>query len=438
MRAIESALYVLSDVDQQTFASESLRNRTAKLEESQRKLTSYLVYSVYRKKELWIKIIREFLKTDWISLEPQVKNALLLGTAGLIELSRFSSSVLVNAVVDSLKKRGFTRASRLVNAVLRKIAANGRKKVEELRDTNTVETRALLYGVPLFAAREWIKDFGPEDAEMLLKYNAMKAFLSFRISPGIAPESLVRDIASSGYRVWQSPLVPESLRLAGSAHPPSVYGFREGLITPQSESSMVAGSFFIELFRGGRALDMCAGRGIKTGQFIQKCPGVIIEAWEISRKKAEALDREMKRLGLSETVKIRQGDALKLQPSAAPSIIMVDAPCSGSGTWKRHPEIKWKTEAADIDHLVKLQESLLEKALEMVVPGGIVVYSTCSLFKKENEQVLSRVLKRYNNFHEIEVPLKDLHSRKAQKGIFIWPDLPWLDGFYIAALGRTS
>lgn len=437
MGPFDVALSVLSDVDKGHFASESMRQRTSGLDGSSRRLTVFLVYAVCRKKELWIKLIQQYLRADWRSLEPQVRNALLLGTAGLAESDRLNPSSLVNAVTASMKKKGYTRASKLVNAVLRKVAENISCQLLDLGRSGNIENQALLSGVPLFALKEWEKDLGLEDTRQLLKYNTIKPFLSLRVSPGIEKEKLLEGIYKAGFLGWLSPLVPGSIRLAGSAHPPDVFGFNEGYVTPQSESSILAGAFFSSLYNEGVVLDMCAGRGIKTGQFLQDNPNAIVEAWDISLQKTKGLDRELKRLGLYGKATIRQGDALHIKPENSPSLVFVDAPCSGSGTWKRHPETKWKTNLDTLEDLNIIQEKLLEKAINMVAPGGIVVYSTCSLFKRENEHVISKVLKRYNNIEKMEIPLYGKYIRAGNVGKYIWPALPWLDGFYLAAFGRN-
>jgi len=437
MRSLETVLAVLSDVENGSFASESIRKHTVRLDAKNRTLVTLIVYSVYRKKQLWEEIIKAYLKIKWTSLERDVQNALLAGTAGILEVKRFASYSMVNATVESVKKRGCRRASGLVNAVLRKIAMDPDAAFHVIDSRNDLDRKALLSGVPIFAAKQWNKDLGRVNTEDLFKLNKMKPYISFRVSPDVSGKRLLKTISSHGYRAWKSPLFPDMLRFSGSAYPPGVPGFYEGLFTPQSESSFMVGSCVEKLYTEGRILDMCAGRGIKTGQILQDRPLAPVEAWEISIPRGKAFKKEMTRIGMQDRVVFRTGNALDLVPTEQPSMILLDVPCSGSGTWRRHPETKWRVDNDKLDDFNSLQTRLLQKAMNILAPGGIVVYSTCSLFSLENEKVIENVLKMYNNFQQLDIPLAGNYVRQAPDfGKYIWPGLPWIDGFYLAALGR--
>ena len=136
---------------------------------------------------------------------------------------------------------------------------------------------------------------------------------------------------------------------------------------------------------------------------------------------------------------VRCGDALELEPLSEPSLVMLDAPCSGSGTWGRHPEGKWRVAPEDLEALSSLQVRLLERACGLIPKGGRVIYSTCSLFREENERVVGDVLSR--NPQVVEEPIGAegrLFVRGRPFGTYIWPGLPWVDGFYCAVLYRRG
>ncbi|MBN1332368.1 MAG: RsmB/NOP family class I SAM-dependent RNA methyltransferase, partial [Synergistales bacterium] len=391
------------------------------------------------RKELWEYLLKFYLKTPFRKLEPVVKHTLLLGAAGILDVSGLPDEVIVNALVQCIKEEGYSRSSRLVNAVLRRFSNSGRKIYQETLKKTTWKCQSLIHGVPLSLLPELSKGRSPSELQRLLKCQRIRPYLSLRSDNGSVPERTIEHLRVRGYRCWKSDLLPSSIRLASSAYPPSLPGYESGIITPQSESSMMVGNVVADLYRNGRILDMCAGRGIKTGQILKLLPRALVEAWDISPGRLFSAQKEFTRLGVSGRVTIRQGNSLAMVPEISPSLVLVDAPCSGSGTWPRHPESKWKLSVSGALELSALQRNLLEKACNIVAPGGIVVYSTCSLLKEENENVIGRLLGNRSSIKEIPVPLDNPYIRKGVPyGIYTWPELPWLDGFFIAVVQKRD
>ena len=160
-----------------------------------------------------------------------------------------------------------------------------------------------------------------------------------------------------------------------------------------------------------------------------------IEAWDISPAKIQTAKLELMKLHAGSRVQLRIGDALKLKPKTAPSLVLLDAPCSGSGTWGRHPEGKWRMKPEDVDESAKLQKMLLERAADIVQPGGIVAYMTCSSFRKENEEVVADLLSKRKDIVELPVKTEHKFMQKGRPyGVVINPVQPWTDGFYAALL----
>jgi len=190
---------------------------------------------------------------------------------------------------------------------------------------------------------------------------------------------------------------------------------------------------------GGTILDMCSGRGIKAGQIAQSLPDAGIECWELSPGRHRAAVREMARLGMENRAVLRLGDALTLSPAEKPSIVLLDAPCTGSGTWNRKPESKWTLSWAKVDKMVELQKNLLKKALTLVGTGGIIIYVTCSLLRQENENIVADALSGMANCVVLDAPLGGPHVRRGRPwGAYILPGLPWLDGFYVSVVMKRA
>lgn len=187
-------------------------------------------------------------------------------------------------------------------------------------------------------------------------------------------------------------------------------------------------------FEGTCLLDMCAGRGVKTGQIAALRPDASLEGWDLSQGRIAAAEREMRRLGLTGRVTLKSGSSLELIAQRLPDAILVDAPCSGSGTWRRHPEGAWRLSEESLAELSRLQSQLLARAFALVRRGGKVIYSTCSLLAEENEEAVARALALSPGVRPVEVSLPGGVTRKL--GSVILPENPWTDGFYAAAFTK--
>ena len=438
MRGIEAALKVWQDVKAGKFASESIRSVADSLSPGDLVLASSLVYCTLRRQFLWKEIYGRFLRVSPAGLSQYAGDALCLGTAGILELRTFVPKVLVNGLVQELKKQGDERGAKIVNAVLRRVAEEGAQHLKKIEESGNQKEQALSAGVPGWVVSIWRNSWGDE-GKALLKMARIRPYSSFRISAGADPDELSADAAKKGMRCWKSPLVPNALRLASTIFPPNFPGYAEGCATPQTESSMLVGEVMGKVYKGGPILEMCSGRGIKTGHILSLFPDVRVESFELSPAKSKAAMREMGRLGKKKNHIITTGDALSLVPAAQPALISLDAPCSGSGTWNRHPEGKWRLTPEKLDSLASLQINLLRRAVSLLAPGGIVVYSTCSLLKNENENVVAQVISENADLVDMSFPFSGALFRKGRPwGTYVWPELPWLDGFYMAVIMKKS
>ena len=232
-----------------------------------------------------------------------------------------------------------------------------------------------------------------------------------------------------------------AIRLDSTVMPSEVPGFADGLCTIQSEGSILAASLAGKFYRGGLILDMCSGRGVKAGQVLQSCPDARLEGWELSSGRHKSAAGELRRLGVLDRAELKCGSALELEPSERPSLVILDAPCSGSGTWTRKPEAKWRLNWEQLDKLNATQRHLLDRALTICAAGGIILYITCSLLRQENEGIVAGALSAHGDCAEFpDVFGSDFGAERGPfhrgrpLGTYIWPETPWLDGFYCAAI----
>jgi len=438
LRGVEAALAVLDQVRQGKFASEAIRRFGDSMTPGDLTLASTLIYATLRRQFLWKEIYGRFLRGSPGDLSRSVEDSLCIGTAGLLELKNFAPRVLVNALVQAQKDKGNERGARVLNAVLRRISEEGAAQLAKIKASGASKDQALYAGIPPWVATIWRNTFG-EDAKSLLKMAHIRPYSSFRVFPEEKMDTVLSQARQRGFRCWQSPLLPYGVRLGSSVYPASFPGFTDGWVTPQSEGSMLVCEAMRSVYRGGTILEMCSGRGIKTGLLSKLLPDSSIECIELSPRRVAAAEREIERLGITPRPVVRQGDALLMTPDMSPGLISLDVPCSGSGTWNRRPEGKWRLTQDKLESLTNLQRKLLKRATSLLAPGGIVVYSTCSMMKEENEGVVADVLSEDPSLAELPFPLAVKHLRKGRPwGVYVWPELPWLDGFYLAAIIKRS
>lgn len=439
MRGIEAALKVHKEVnDEGLFAAEALRKIYAEISPSDRKLAATLVYCSLRRQGLWRHLLAHFSKRDVRDIAPLTYNALIVGIAGVVELRHFALPVLVNGIIQSIKAKGAETDAGFVNAILHTAADESPKYLATLKASSALRDQALYYGVPGWAAAQWSKDSSIAEAKRLVKAAGMKTYLSLRVSGEASREGWIEAYAAAaGQKAWASPWLDCAVRTAANPYLLDLPGYNEGRVTPQSESSIFVGKATAKHYKGGPVLDMCCGRGVKTGQLADLLPDAEIEGWDLSEARIRAARQEMKRIHAEDRVNFRTGDALTLRTDRQPRLILLDAPCSGSGTWRRHPESKWRIMPETVTKNAELQSALLAKAVSMVAPGGIIAYSTCSIFKEENEKVIASVMSAFSDL--VEIPLErpqKFMTRGKPYGTAIWPALPWVDGFFIALLAK--
>jgi 16S rRNA (cytosine967-C5)-methyltransferase len=356
-----------------------------------------------------------------------------------MELEHFKPGVLVNALVDMAKKRAdaSSREPGLINAVLHTVMDEAPAYVDNLRSSPALRDQALGFGVPGWVAAAWSKEMGIKESKRLIQISTAQTWLSLRVSPGEDRDALVAKCGDLG--AASSDVLPFGIRLESNPYPPDIPGYREGLVTPQTESSMLAADALLTHWHGGTLLDMCMGRGVKSGQLMTYCPDAKVEGWDLSSSRLKSAKLEFERLGVSDgQFSLVCGDALNLLPRTPPSAILLDAPCSGSGTWGRHPDGKWKNSPSAVERMEKLQKLLLARACEILPPGGIIIYCTCSVFREENENVAGSVMALRGDIAEIPLNIRSSAARRGKPyGTVILPESPWMDGFYVVMFRKA-
>jgi 16S rRNA (cytosine967-C5)-methyltransferase len=236
----------------------------------------------------------------------------------------------------------------------------------------------LSLNIPVWLLETWKKEYGKTTVEKMIPVLLSQPPLDISVhgNPELWAEK------------WQGQVLPTgSVRVAVSS-PLALNGFQQNCCWVQGASASVPAQLFSDV-KGKKVLDMCAAPGGKTAQLV--CRGAWVTAVDISENRLKRLTENMKRLGLSDKVSVRISDALALDEKELYDAILLDAPCSATGTISHHPEVMFRQTQQDILRLSELQKQMLLKAIRLVKSGGEIVFSTCSLQPEEGDAIVRSV-----------------------------------------------
>ena len=313
-------------------------------------------------------------------LDPEVRAALRMGCYQLRYLDRIPAAAAVSESIELVKLARKRSAAGFVNAVLRHLPPRPEPS----------EAGALSY--PAWIVERWGKNYGPELAAGILAAGLVPPPAYLRLNPGLDAEETLRLLADEGVETEPTELPLARRVIAG--RPQASRCHAQGRFRIQDLSSQCVVPL-LDLIPGCSFLDLCAAPGGKTFQAIELLG---------SARGVVAADRHLHRLRTLRELASGTVDCVVLDARTQLPLcrdfdrVLVDAPCSGTGTLARNPEIKWRLQPSDIDSLAAKQRDLLRNALRSVVPGGVLVYATCSLEPEENQEVVDRVLRRETSF----------------------------------------
>ncbi len=358
-------------------------------------------------------------------LDLAVRLALRLGLYQLGFLDKIPPHAAVSESVDLVRRAKKTSATGLVNAALRRaIAETPLVQPEDELDRIVVETSH-----PLWLVERWIDQFGETEAAAIAAANNIPCTTAFRLT---GKEFDVESIANLGRPSEYvngcliAPKVSQELR----AH------YSQGSIYFQDEASQMV-AHAVDVPHRGRVLDVCAAPGGKTGLIAAKATGGMIVAGELHRSRIQFLKQNLARQGC-DSVSVVQYDAATGFPFVEASFdaVLVDAPCSGTGTIRRNPEIRYRVTPLRLAELAGKQLAMLMNASKLVTAGGLLVYSTCSLEREENEAITVSFCELNGHFRRIapNVPERFI---TAEGNARTWPHRDGMDGFFIAAFRKV-
>lgn len=403
----------------------------------EKQFATALFYGVLERKLTLDYQISRYLKKKVENLDDEVLIALELGFYQLCFLDGVPQSAAVNESVKLIKNSRKKSAFGFVNAVLRSFQRDGCRMVLPEGDSRrrlSVET-----SIPEEILQRWEKDFSPEKAEAIAKACLGRPPLHLRVNPLLSsPEQAMELLAAEGVKTTVHPLIPNCLEAFHTGSISEKAAFQKGFVSVQDSASQLC-ALAVGAKPGERIFDLCAAPGSKSFVMAQEMQnqGEIL-SFDLYPARIALIWEGAKRLGIT-CIRAEVGDAREFRSEhGLADRVLCDVPCSGLGIIRRKPEIRWKG-AEELDALPSLQKEILANAARYVKPGGILVYSTCSIAKAENEEVTSWFLDQYPEFQPEVFP----ETVAAVIGENRWqatltPDEGNFDGFYIARMRRKE
>jgi 16S rRNA (cytosine967-C5)-methyltransferase len=398
------ATEILLRVDTRKAYADVLLDHTLKsspLSSRDRALLTELLYGTLRWRGRLDGYLGQLVRRPLQDTDPFIRNLLRLTLYQLLFLNRIPAYAAVSEAVKLAKAHGGKNTASFTNGVLRSFIREKRNVPKPNQKAPSLSELAQYWSHPEWLVSHWIEYFGAGEIEALLKVNNDESPLVIRANRLKGRREALLDLLRSA-AIEASPTrwSPQGITIQSAIPVRQLPGFNEGLFQIQGEASQLI-SYIVAPNPGERILDACAAPGGKATHLAELVDdkGEIIAA-DISARGLERLAENVARLGLK-SVRTFQADLSQELPEALRQPydrILVDAPCSGLGTLRSNPEIKWNRTKSDLNRLARLQKRILARTASHLKPGGVLVYSTCTLTRDENENVVESFLADHQDF----------------------------------------
>ncbi len=431
--ARRSAFDILRRVETESaFASVLLATLDAQMRHDDRALCRELVLGVLRQK-LWLdQVIEHFANRKFEKLDLSVRVALELGLYQLRFLTRIPASAAVNESVTMVRASREQSAAGFVNAVLRRAARE--PNYEPAADfSDPIEKLSVETSHPRRLLERWINQLGFGEACRFARANNETPPTAFRLTRLAQRDSVIEKLRAAGAELIPSTISPDGWRVSGAGSALNELALRGEIYLQDEASQLLAHTLRTE--DGDRVLDVTAAPGSKATHIATIAPGADVIAGDIHSHRAKTMRQLAAKQGVRIHVILHDGAQALPFPNHSFARVLLDAPCSGTGTLRRNPEIRYRLQAEDIAQLSAQQSRMLANAARVLRPGGRLVYSTCSVEPEENEQVVTEFLASHPEFAPAHpsapgaVITSDGYART-------WPQRDGCDGFFFASFER--
>lgn len=434
------ALKVLVDINKKDAYSNIELNKIGKgLDPRDENLIRELVYGVIENRLYLDHVITKASKIRLKKLHPHILDIVRMGLYQIIFMDRIPDSAAVNESVKLAKKYGHRGSVGYVNGILRAIIRD-KDRFTHIDKEDMVSYISIKYSHPEWMVKRWIGEFGLDFTESLCKANNERPLLNIRVnSLKISRQDLKARLEEKGITLKEGQYARDCLIIQEAQNITGLQEFKEGLFTIQDESSMLVGQI-MDPREGSTLLDVCSAPGGKATHMAQIMgnKGLVISR-DIYQHKLSLIRENSKRLGI-DILKVENHDALERDEELVGKVdyLLIDAPCSGLGLIRRKPEIKWQRREEDIAALSRLQYDIISNVKDYIRLGGNLVYSTCTIEKDENINLIKRFLEENPNFKlvslENSLDHKDKLANLKDGYLELYPHIHGTDGFFIAKM----
>lgn len=436
MNSRSIALKVLNRVfNEGAYSNLALSNElnNSELNDKDKALVTEIVYGTIRRKSSLDTLIASFVK-DIKIMDRRVLNILRMAMYQLKFLDKVPSYAACNEAVEQAKKISLG-SSKLVNGILR---TYGKKGESGLNFKNRIYELAYTYSFEPWLIRLFIKQYGEEDTIKILNGLNFTPKVTVRVNSLKSNfDEVFEELEENGYNVEEGYICPEAISIKGGKSVENNKLFNEGKITVQDESAMLVAPL-LDIKHGETVLDLCSAPGGKTthiSELLENTGRVL--AFDLHENKLGLIKENCDRLGIK-NVELKEMDATKINVELVglADKILLDVPCSGLGIIKRKPEIKWNKNREELKDIVKIQRDIMENSWQYLKIGGVMVYSTCTLNKEENDQNIEWFLNKHKNCKLEKVFIGNGDNLKYQNDMLTVLPNQYMDGFFMAKLKK--
>ena len=426
------AAELCADLRQGELLDPAFERRAPRLDARDRRWTQELVYGMLRRRSIIDAHLDARVRGGLARLDPDLIDLLRLGVDQLLYMGSVPAYAAIAQTVELAKQRHGLGASKLANAVLRRLERE-RDSLALPHVLDPIDALALRHSHPRWLVARWVARWGARDTERLLECNNSEPATVLRPF-NIVHEQLEATLESAGVRVEDAPLVSDSIQLASNVSLIELGAFRKGLFFVQDPASTLVVRY-ADVPPGSLVADLCASPGGKALELSRDARQVL--AVDRSEARIQRLVTNLQRLEARSVIPII-GDAR--HPAIGPvDAVLIDAPCTGTGTFRRHPDARWRLKVSDLAVMAATQRSMLVAAASVVRAGGLLIYSTCSLEPEENDAQIERFLGE-NPDWRLEPPAEGVVPPSVLDAgrLRVLPHEHGVDGAFAARLRRVG
>ena len=377
---------------------------------------SEIVYGTISWKLTLDEIIKKYSNIKIKKISPWILNILRMSIYQIVFLDKVPKSAAVNEGVNLAKRYGHKSSSNFVNAILRKVERKDYEEFFEIK--NDIERISKTTSMPVWIIEELLKENNIEKVEEICRASNFKPKLSIRVNVlKTNNEEIIEKLEEKDIKIEKGEL-ENFLLVDGIKNLEAQKEFQEGLFTVQDEGAGLIPKI-LNPQPGEKVLDACSSPGGKTTYMAELMNNQgVIKAWDIHEHRVKLVNDAAKRLDIK-IIQTEVKDATVYEEKYFEYFdkILLDVPCLGIGVLKRKPDIKWKRKREDIEEISKIQKSILENCSKYLKNNGELVYSTCSILKQENDEIIQEFLKNHKNFEILQQ--KHIYQSEKTDGFFI-------------------